>query len=115
MEHRLLPRIQCNIQVLLFKQRMPVAIGTITNINRYGVFIDTEFNDVAHNAQLAIEVLDRMTPDRYRINAVVVHKDAGGMGLEVNEHCATSARVLLQLIADHVSVSAEDNLSAFAY
>ncbi len=94
---------------------MPVAIGTLTNINQYGVFIDTEFSDIAHNAQLAIEVLDSKTPDRYRINAVVVHKDTSGIGLEVNEHCATSAKVLLQLIATRVLGSAGSNFSACAY
>lgn len=92
MEHRYGKRNPIRLQVLLYKQGIPVAIGCVSNISQYGLFIDTEFDDVDENQILEIELTQRI-PGASRWRATLVHKGIGGLGFEF--HAAPDLSTLL--------------------
>jgi hypothetical protein len=62
-----------------------VALGKLKNINRDGLFIQSEYGDIAVHQTLEIELLS--PPGQClgsgRFQSIVVHKSNGGFGVEI--------------------------------
>lgn len=101
MEHRCSRRVPLNINALIYKHGVPVAMGRIKNGSSHGLFVETDYGDVRELQTLEIEILlgQRLKGDRRcRIAALVVRKATYGMGLEVEVLEDQNARPLKQFI-----------------
>ena len=100
MEHRYCVRIGSNLPVVLYQQRIPIAIGKLRDICRCGLFVDTLFDDIDRHQPLMVEIRSRTVQNRYRFCVVVAHKASDGLGLAMHEHRRTGRNVLARLMAD---------------
>jgi hypothetical protein len=96
MEHRLVPRHPVSVKAIVYKDGLPLAVARLRNVSRQGLFIASDYDNVAPDHVLEIEihhgVADRKS--RRRCRAVVVHKCGGGIGLAVDDGDASSCELL---------------------
>src|SRR6185295_16698307 len=85
MEHRYGCREPAHARVMLFKQGLPVAVGCVVNISHFGLFIETEYADVQENKIIEYELLHSAAQNRQRRRAVLIHKEANGLGFELRD------------------------------
>jgi hypothetical protein len=115
MEHRYGPRIVANIKALIYQRGLPVAVGQLRNVGRHGMFLASDYDDVAINQPLEIELLTRGTtsagPDQ-RYKTFVVHKVRGGLGLAIREECAATDHALKNLVVNRHSWEEAASLDA---
>lgn len=92
MEHRCSRRIPLNINTLIYKYGVPVAMGRIKNGSGHGLYLETDYREVRELQKLELEVLLGQRPKgkegragggRYQISALVVRKSDFGYGLEM--------------------------------
>lgn len=101
MEHRCSPRHTADIKILLYRYQKPIAIGRIKNGNRYGLFVESDLADVRPLQQLGVEILAYRTPhklSRYRFDAIVIHSNERGFGLELESLPEMEAKQLQELL-----------------
>lgn len=87
MEHRYSPRILADHKLLIYKRSVPVALGRLRDINRDGLFIRSDYADIAVNQPLEIEFLSAASQriGNGRFKSIVVHRRANGFGVEIAE------------------------------
>lgn len=83
MEHRWSDRIPSSLEVLLFRNNIPVATCKTRNISIYGMFAITGPLKYERNSLLEVEFVfsTQGRKKRYRIPAYVVHQTNEGLGL----------------------------------
>lgn len=102
MEHRCSRRVPLNINTLIYKHGVPVAMGRIKNGSSHGLYLETDYQDVRELQKLELEVLlgDRVKGDRRCcIAALVVRRSEMGVGLEMEmleEHGAKPLREFIE-------------------
>jgi hypothetical protein len=84
MEHRYSDRLNADLNIVIYKQNLLVAMGIVKNISSEGVFIESMYDDLAANQLLEIEFFanDSALKNR-RFSAVVVHRSETGFGAEI--------------------------------
>lgn len=86
MEHRYSDRLTADMNIVIYKKNLLVAMGVIKNIGSEGVFIESGFTDISVNQPLEIEFLAvEKTPKGNRFKAVVVHRTEIGFGAEIED------------------------------
>ncbi len=87
MEHRCSARCAVDIRILIHRYGVPVAIGRIKNGTRYGLYIESDLENVKSLQQLGIEILVCRTGQklqRYRFDSIVMHTTSHGFGVELD-------------------------------
>lgn len=84
MEHRYSDRSTADLNIVIYKQNLLVALGVVKNIGKAGVFIESGFSELNMNQPLEIEFFpgDKAAKNR-RFKAVVVHRNEQGFGVEI--------------------------------
>jgi predicted RNA-binding protein (virulence factor B family) len=86
MEHRYSDRLTADLNIVIYKQNLLVAMGVVKNIGSEGVFVETGFNEMTLNQPLEIEFLaGDKTAKNNRLKAVVVHRTDSGFGAEIED------------------------------
>lgn len=87
MEHRYSKRLDAGLKSLVFKRGIPVATGTIRDVSRGGLFIETDYEDIKAHQILEVEfhLKGYQRPKRMRVKAVVARTTGRGFGLELEE------------------------------
>ncbi|ACE83876.1 hypothetical protein [Cellvibrio japonicus] len=101
MEHRCSERYPADIKILIYKYQLPVAIGRIKNGNRYGLFVESDLVGIKPLQQLGIEILAYRNSHklhRYRYDAIVIHTNDGGFGMELDALDEEQAAQLMDLL-----------------
>lgn len=80
MEHRHSTRLDGKLFALVYKRGLPVASGHVTNASQRGLFITTEYDDVALNQPIEVELCYPGRPGR--LKAYVVRKDGKGLAVD---------------------------------
>ena len=89
MEHRYSERIIVNIQAMIYKSALPIAIARVRNMSRHGIFIDWTPDAAALNQPLGIELFsygNRVEPSN-RFTGFVVRKETQGIALCLFDDC----------------------------
>lgn len=85
MEHRYSKRLAADLNIMIYKQNLLVAMGIVKNIGSEGVFIESRFDDLTVNQPLEIEFFAGEGSSRCRrFKAVVVHRNESGFGVEID-------------------------------
>jgi phosphopantothenoylcysteine synthetase/decarboxylase len=96
MEHRYSDRLTADLNIVIFKRNLLVAMGVVKNIGSEGVFIESGFDDLAVNQLLEIEFFSNEKPLKSRrFKAMVVHRNHVGFGAEI-ENIAEHVKVALR-------------------
>lgn len=100
MEHRYSDRLTADLNIVIYKQNLLVAMGTVKNIGKEGVFIESRFAELTANQPLEIEFLanDSSIKNR-RFKAVVVHRAEHGFGVEIED---IAEKIRLSLLREPV-------------
>lgn len=101
MEHRCDKRHSANVKILIYRGGLPMATGWLRNVSRQGLFVASDYDDVAPNQLLEIEILGgRGERDSHRrCRALVAHRTGAGFGLAVDDACTASCELLDDLLA----------------
>jgi hypothetical protein len=83
MEHRYATRVPLRINVLIYRQGLPVQVGRTRDISAEGAFVETgSFHGQLPDC-LDLEFLPGQEGyERFRLKALVVHRNQSGFGLE---------------------------------
>jgi hypothetical protein len=86
MEHRYSDRLTADLNIVIYKKNLLVAMGVVKNIGSEGVFIESGFDDLSVNQPLEIEFIgaEKMQKSR-RLKAIVVHRTDTGFGAEIED------------------------------
>jgi hypothetical protein len=126
MEHRYSKRHSADIQALIFKSGLPIAIGRVRNMSKHGIFIDCAPQAAALNQPLGIELFSygNRVGKSNRFACFVAHKETHGLGLCLFDDCQFAyARYVESVLAKLKAVIAipcavssprEENLNAAA-
>jgi PilZ domain-containing protein len=87
MEHRCSPRCEIELNVLVYQQQALKTVGVLKNIGASGVFIEGAFEDIGINQTIEIHCFlnEEDLFENCRLDGVVVHKGASGIGVEIEE------------------------------
>lgn len=104
MEHRYSKRVAAGVKLLIYKKGIPVGIGRIQDVSRYGIFVATDYTDVGLHQILEVEfnLQGEEGSQRRRFRAVVARKAEGGMGLELEEGSDEGYEALRSLVSTAV-------------
>lgn len=88
MEHRCTNRYDSDLNIQIYQDKTPVALGRIKNASIAGVFVETEFTDIDCEHQVSLEILhgrnSAYKSKRIKIPALVTHKLSNGFGAELD-------------------------------
>lgn len=105
MEHRLIKRIEGKLGLLIYKRKIPVATGQITDASRHGLFIATDYDDIELNQTVEMEFhLPGRHGNPYRkLKANVVRKADNGLGVDFDgvENDSFTIASLIQWLERH--------------
>jgi hypothetical protein len=83
MEHRYATRVPRRINMLIYRQGLPVQVGRTRDISSEGAFVETGQLQGPLPDCLELEFLPGMeSVERFRLKALVVHRDLRGIGIE---------------------------------
>jgi hypothetical protein len=88
MEHRKTQRMPAHIHVLIYQRGLPVAVATVRNISKGGMFVTTDFDGVDINQRLDVEFRLAGQEDDGEsqwVSAIVVRKTEMGLALECDD------------------------------
>ena len=86
MEHRYSDRLTTDLNIVIYKKNLLVAMGVVKNIGSEGVFIESGFNELCTNQPLEIEFFsNEKSLKSCRLKAVVVHRTDLGFGAEIED------------------------------
>lgn len=102
MEHRCSQRTSANLKLLIYRKTLPVALGKLKNISHSGLFVLTDYADIAVNQTLEIEFLSPSAQHigSARFRSVVVHKAHNGLGLEIDDREYRGYKALLKQVEE---------------
>lgn len=100
MEHRYSDRLTADLNIVIYKKNLLVAMGIVKNIGKEGVFIESLLSELTANQPLEIEFFanDSALKNR-RFKAVVVHRNEQGFGAEIEN---IAEKIRLGLVKDSV-------------
>lgn len=101
MEHRSSGRVDTDLQILIYKERKPVAVGRIQNGSTLGFFIETDFSEISLLQPLDLEVLlhrGSLDLTRHRYTTRVIRKSEAGLGVELELKNIELAKALEDLL-----------------
>lgn len=89
MEHRYSKRVVANLQALIYKSGLPIAIGRVLNVSKHGVFIDCAPDIAALNQPLRVDFFayGRRMERSAGFMCFVVRKEIGGLALCLFDDC----------------------------
>lgn len=83
MEHRYTTRFPRRINTLIYRQGLPVQVGRTRDLSREGAFVETGQLPGPLPDCLELEFLPALeSAERFRLKALVVHRDPAGVGIE---------------------------------
>ena len=83
MEHRYATRFPRHINTLIYRQGLPVQGGRTRDLSSEGAFVETGHLPGPLPDCLELEFLPAMASvERFRLKALVVHRDPAGVGIE---------------------------------
>lgn len=87
MEHRYSKRVDAQLNVLLYRDGVPVAVGKTRNISANGVFVETIYQQQHGNRSMDIEFQPGEDPgtDKYYVKGMIVHRELDGVGLMIED------------------------------
>ncbi|TCK17988.1 PilZ domain-containing protein [Thiogranum longum] len=87
MEHRYSKRVDAQLNVLLYSNGVPVAVGKTRNISASGVFVETIYQQQHGNRSMDIEFLpgNGAGTDKYYVKGMIVHSEPDGVGLMIED------------------------------
>ncbi len=87
MEHRYSQRIDAQLNVLLYSNGVPVAVGKTRNISASGVFVETIYQPQYGSRSMDIEFLPEESTgtDKYYVKGMIVHSAPDGVGLMIED------------------------------
>jgi len=95
------------VDVIILKQGMPVGVGKIVNGNRWGVYVLSEFRHLETEQQISLEVIhmraERFIQKSIKIEALVIHTNNQGFGLEIDIESTEQADLFLQMLSNSIS------------
>jgi hypothetical protein len=101
MEHRYSDRLRAELNIVIYKNNLLVAMGIVKNIGNEGVFIESGFNELCANQPLEIEFLANDKPLKSRrFKAIVVHRSDLGFGVEIEN---IAEQIKLSLLMNSIS------------
>ena len=102
MEHRCTQRYSGDLQIIIYKHNLPIAIGRIKNGSKVGGFVETDFEDVECEHQLRLEIQSSkqygVKQPLLRMEAIVIHKAEGGFGVELDMDSREQADAFIELL-----------------
>lgn len=102
MEHRCTQRYSGDLQIVIYKHNVPIAIGRIKNGSRVGGFVETDFADIECEHQLRLEVLGNKQfgakQQLLRMEAIVIHKTTRGFGVELDMDNREQADLFIEML-----------------
>lgn len=118
MEHRCTQRYSGDLQILIYKHNMPIAIGRIKNGSRVGGFIETDFADIDCEHQLRLEVLANKhlgsKQQSLRMEAIVIYKTSRGFGVELDMDNREQADTFIEMLCGTQQFRPKANKQDFA-
>lgn len=89
MEHRYSKRIIANLQALIYKSGLPIAIGRVRNVSKHGVFVDCAPDIAVLNQPLRIDFFasGRRMERSTGFMCFVVRKEIEGLALCLFDEC----------------------------
>ncbi|MCG6968467.1 MAG: PilZ domain-containing protein [Gammaproteobacteria bacterium] len=101
-EHRFQQRMPLNMDVVIFRNHIPIAVGKIRDISNGGMGIDSEIVNLKKFSLIEIEVgvNQSSNPAYHRLSGVVVHHHNNGFGILFSDLSATDMVVLQQLMLE---------------
>jgi hypothetical protein len=101
MEHRCTQRYSGDLQILIYKHNLPIAIGRIKNGSKVGGFVETDFADIDCEHQLCLEIqASKQYPGKQpiRMEAIVIHKTPRGFGVELDIETREQADTFIEML-----------------
>jgi hypothetical protein len=101
MEHRCTQRYSGDLQILIYKHNVPIAIGRLKNGSKFGGFVETDFADIECEHQLHIEVLAQKqlgSKQSLHMEAIVIHKTNHGFGVELDMEDREQADTFIEML-----------------
>lgn len=101
-EHRFNQRLPLNMDVVIFRNHIPIAVGKIRDISSNGMGIESEIGNLKRFCLLEVEVSVNQSPKLayHRISGVVVHHGSNGFGLLFKDLSASDKDVVQQLMLE---------------
>ncbi|RYZ80452.1 MAG: hypothetical protein EOO68_37345 [Moraxellaceae bacterium] len=120
MEHRCTARHRSELEIQIYKHAAPVATGYVKNGNRWGVFVETVFNDVECEHQIELQIISTCVSSKklegVRIPGIVVHQGAKGFGVELDidsqEHAELFVEILHEMQIEYAPFASVANVTA---
>jgi hypothetical protein len=102
-EHRFQPRMPLDMDVVIFRSHIPIAVGKIRNISNGGMGIDSDIVNLKKFSLLEVEVGVSHSSNLtyHRFSGVVVHHHDNGFGILFNDLSSSDMAVLRQLMLEH--------------
>ena len=115
MEHRCsTERHECNVKILIYKLKQPVAFGRIKNGSSRGLFIETDLKDIQTGQFLTLDmILNKMDKKKFgqiNISALIVHKTENGFGSEIDIPISEHAELLFDILKGEPVKNADINI-----
>lgn len=102
MEHRCTQRYSGDLQIIIYKHNLPIAIGRIKNGSRVGGFVETDFADIDCEHQLRLEIQSGKQygskQQSLRMEAIVIHKTKRGFGVELDMDSREQADTFIEML-----------------
>jgi hypothetical protein len=102
MEHRYATRLPLRINVLIYRQGLPVQVGRTRDISAEGAFVEAGPFHGPLPGCLDLEFLPGQEGcERFRLKALVVHRNQNGFGIEfaaMDDHGATNLQHCLRRV-----------------
>ncbi|KPJ93347.1 MAG: hypothetical protein AMJ53_07435 [Gammaproteobacteria bacterium SG8_11] len=102
-EHRFKQRKALNLDVVIYKNHMPVAVGKTRDISIEGMGVDSRIADIKKYCLLEIEVTVTESSNTvyHRLKGLVVHQHSDGFGILFTDLDPSESRIVDQLMLDH--------------
>jgi len=112
MEHRWSDRRSSSLEVLLFRNNIPVVTCKTRNISIYGVFVITGPVRYERNSVLEVEFVlsTKGRKKRYRIPAYVIHQSKEGLGLMFRDENPETTNFIKNVIQEVSGADSVDKL-----
>ena len=112
MEHRCsTKRHQCNIKILIYKNKTPVAFGRIKNGSASGLFIETDLKNIQLGQLLTLDMMlnnvDLKNFGHINISVLIVHKTKNGFGSEIEIPISEHAELFSERLKGELATKAD--------
>lgn len=83
MDHRRGKRVDVQLDVLLFRQGLPVMVGKTRNVSRAGAFVETDYRPEPGNLYVEVAFIPSTETKKgiYPVKGLIMHSMRNGIGL----------------------------------